>query len=78
MCFGRCGETHDQLTVVDFIQRDIVMFLRVRMRVGPLDQGEANGHLGAEADHSCINLSSHKRADGSMDIAGVRRQEGAE
>lgn len=78
MRFRGCGETHDQLTVIDLIQGDIVMLLRVRMRVGPLDQGEADGHLGTEANDGGVNLGSHKRADGGVDIARVRREERAE
>ena len=48
------------------------------MRVRPLDQGKADGHLGTEANDGRVNLGSHKRADGGMNIAGVRRQERAE
>lgn len=54
------------------------MLLRVRVRVGPLDQGEADGHLGAEANHGRIDMGSHERADSSVNIAGVRREERAE
>lgn len=48
------------------------------MRVGPLDQGEADGHLGAEADDGRIDMGSHEGADGGVDIARVRREERAE
>lgn len=48
------------------------------MRVGPLDQGEADGHLGAEADDGRVNMGSHEGADGFVDVARIRGEERAE
>lgn len=48
------------------------------MRIGPFDESQADGHLGAESNDRGGDVRIDKGGDGGMDIARIGGEEGAE
>lgn len=49
------------------------MLLRVGVRIGPFDEGQADSHLGAEPDDRGGDVRIDEGGDGGMNVARVGR-----